>query len=383
MRGPVGYATSADRSRHRPAWLPLAAAALVVPTVLAGLTLLWPRPQIEDGLTRTATETLAAAGITGAGVTFSGRDALLTSVSGPEAQRAVDVVRGVPGVRVATAPVPGAPEGPGGEGPGGPGGEGPGAGPGAAATGPFGVARRGEDIVLTGVVGSEEERTALVAAATEQAGGLTVVDELTVTPGALPQPGVTASSVGTIAALLGATTDGVAASIDGDTLTLTGTAPDSASAQAAGQALSAVLPGTTVDNQLTVAGGGTAPSGELDDAGKRELQTALDSLTGAAPVTFEPNSPVLTATGSATVDGIVQLVALVPGARLQVDGFVATGPGDGRLTAQELSDQRAATVRDALVAGGVPADNIVARGLGEGDSPAAQAAGRRVQITVI
>ncbi|MBW0091787.1 OmpA family protein, partial [Pseudonocardia sp. KRD-188] len=96
----MGYATSADRSRHRPAWLPLAAAALVVPTVLAGLTLLWPRPQIEDGLTRTATESLAAAGITGAGVTFSGRDALLTGVSGPEAQRAVDVVRGVPGVRV-------------------------------------------------------------------------------------------------------------------------------------------------------------------------------------------------------------------------------------------------------------------------------------------
>lgn len=382
MRGPVGYATSADRSRHRPAWLPLAAAALVVPTVLAGLTLLWPRPQIEDGLTRTATESLAAAGITGAGVTFSGRDALLTGVSGPEAQRAVDVVRGLPGVRVATAPVPGAPEGPA---PGGedPGGEGPGADPGAAATGPFGIARRGADIVLTGVVGSEEERTALVAAATEQAGGLTVVDELTVTPGALPQPGVTASSVGTITALLGATIDGVAASIDGDTLTLTGSAPDSASAQAAGQALSAVLPGTTVDNQLTVAGGGTAPTGELDDAGKRELQTALDSLTGAAPVTFEPNSPVLTATGAATVDGIVQLVALVPGARLQVDGFVATGPGDGRLTAQELSDQRAATVRDALVAGGVPAENIVARGLGEGDSPAAQAAGRRVQITVV
>lgn len=380
MRGPVGYATSADRSRHRPAWLPLAAAALVVPTVLAGLTLLWPRPQIEDGLERAATGSLAAAGLTGTGVTFSGRDALLTGVSGPEAQRAVDVVEDVPGVRVATAPVPGAPEAPA---PGGPGGQGPGAGPGAAATGPFGIVRRGEEIVLTGVVGSEEERTALVAAATEQAGGRTVVDELTVTPGALPQPGVTAASVGTTAALLGAASDGVAASIDGDTLTLTGTAPDSASAQAAGQALSTALPGTTVDNQLTASGGGTAPSGELDDAGKRELQTAIDSLTGAAPVTFEPNSPTLTATGAATVDGVVRLAARVPGARLQVDGFVATGPGDGRLTAQELSDQRAATVRDALVAGGVPGENIVARGLGEGDSPAAQAAGRRVQITVV
>ena len=86
MRGPV---SSADRSRdpRRPAWLPLAVAALVVPTVLAGLTLLWPRPQIEAELTRTATESLAAAGLTGAGVTFDGRDAVVTGVAGADAQR--------------------------------------------------------------------------------------------------------------------------------------------------------------------------------------------------------------------------------------------------------------------------------------------------------
>ncbi len=80
---------------------------------------------------------------------------------------------------------------------------------------------------------------------------------------------------------------------------------------------------------------------------------------------------------------LLELVRAAPGARLQIDGFVATGPGNGRLTAQQLSDQRAAAVRDALAAGGVPADTSVARGLGEGSSPAAQAAGRRVDITVI
>ncbi len=65
------------------------------------------------------------------------------------------------------------------------------------------------------------------------------------------------------------------------------------------------------------------------------------------------------------------------------DGFVATGPGNGVLTAQQLSEQRATTVRDALAEDGVPAGNIVTRGLGEGSSPAAQAAGRRVDVTVI
>lgn len=381
MRGPVGYASSADRSRDRrgPAWLPLAAAALVVPTVLAGLTLLWPRPQIETDLTRTATESLTAAGITGAGVDVTGRDATITGLTGPEAQRAVELVQGVDGVRIAQLPA--------GAGAGTPtdGGTAPSADPVAAAPAPFGIARRGDEIVLTGVVASKEEADALVAAATEQAGGLAVVDELTVTPGATAQAGATSANVGLVAGLLGATADGVAAAFDGDTLTLTGTAPDSASAQAAGTALSAVLPGTTVDNQLTVDGGTGAPpaGGELDAAGKQELQSAIDALVAGAPIAFEPNSPALTPSGAATVDAVLQLVTLVPGARLQVDGYVASGPGNGVLTAQELSDQRAAAVRDALVAGGVPAGNITTRGLGEGDTPTAQAAGRRVEITVI
>lgn len=379
MRGPV---SSADRSRDRrgPAWLPLAAAALVVPTALAGLTLLWPRPQIEADLTRTATESLAAAGITGADVVFSGRDATLT---GPDARRAAEVVRGVPGVRVAELPA-----GPGTGGGDGTGGGAPAPAPapdaGAEAAAPFGIARRGDGIVLTGVVASKEEADALVAAATGQAGGRTVVDELTITPGAAAQAGATPENVGVVAGLLGAAGDGVAASFDGDTLTLTGPAPDSASAQAAGTALSSVLPGTTVDNRLTVDGGSGAPAdGELDAAGRQELQSAIDALVADAPIGFEPDSPQLTPQGSATVDAVLQLVTLVPGARLQVDGYVATGPGNGVLTAQELSDQRAAAVRDALVAGGVPADRITARGLGEGDTPAAQAAGRRVELTVI
>lgn len=373
MRGPVGYASSADRSRdrRRPAWLPLAATALVVPTVLAGLTLLWPRAQIETDLTRTATESLAAAGITGAGVDVTGRDATITGLTGPDAQRAVEIVQGVDGVRVAQLPAgAGAPAD---------GGAAPGADPAAAAAAPFGVARRGDEIVLTGVVASREEADALVAAATEQAGGLTVVDELAVTAGAPAQAGATPANVGAVAGVLGATAGEVTACFTGDMLTLTGAVPDPASAEAA---IVAALPGTTIDNRLT-ADGGTGAGGELDAAGRQELQSVIDELVAGAPIAFEPNSPALTPPGTATVDAVLQRVALVPGARLQVDGYVASGPGNGVLTAQELSDQRAAAVRDALVAGGVPADHITTRGLGEGDTPAAQAAGRRVEITVV
>ena len=43
---------------------------LVVPGVLAGLTLLWPRPEIESALTERAQAALSAAGISGATVRF-------------------------------------------------------------------------------------------------------------------------------------------------------------------------------------------------------------------------------------------------------------------------------------------------------------------------
>jgi transcriptional regulator of acetoin/glycerol metabolism len=59
--------------------------------------------------------------------------------------------------------------------------------------------------------------------------------------------------------------------------------------------------------------------------------------------------------------------------------------GNGALTAQQLSDQRAATARDALVAGGVPADHLTARGRGEDKDTTAtdRALARRVEITVV
>ena len=363
---------SADR--RRPAWVPLAAAAIVVPTVLAGLTLLWPRPQIEDRLTADATAALAAAGLAPDEVVFSGRDATLSGR--PDADRGVEVVEGVPGVRVAELAVSG-------DGTGGPvGGDGTG-GTGPVVAGAVGVARRGADLVLSGEVGSEEERSAVVAAATEQADGRTVVDELTVVPGAALPGGLDAAALGTAAgALAGADGEDLSAAVEtgadgAPVVALTGSVPDDATAAAVRQALDAAVPGATLDDRLTIAaaaatgaaapGASAAPgagSGDLEDAAKAALQGRLDALLAGTPVVFAPDSPELTREGRAALDQVLALVAAAPGARLQVDGYVATGRGSGRLTAQELSDRRAATVRDALVAGGVPADRVTARGLG-------------------
>ena len=51
---------SSDRSAPRTPWGALVASAVIVPTVLAGLTLAWPRPQIESALAGSADAVSAA-----------------------------------------------------------------------------------------------------------------------------------------------------------------------------------------------------------------------------------------------------------------------------------------------------------------------------------
>lgn len=253
----------------RPPWLLLVAAAVVVPTVLAGLTLLWPRPQIESALTEQARAALSAAGISGATVRFDGRDATVTGLEGAAAAQAAHVVAGVTGVRAA--------------------------------------------VVVGGGTG----------------------------PGSAAKTGSTAAGSGAAA-------------------------------------------GTSAPATSSAAGtGGAGRAGELDPAAKQALQAKIAALVASAPITFAPDSTQLTAPGAATLVQVLAAVRAVPAARLEIDGYVAPGRGNGPLTAQQLSDARAVAVRDALVAGGVPADHLTARGRGEDTTVADRALARRVDITVV
>lgn len=357
-----------DRSLTRVPWAPLVAAAIVVPTVLAGLTLLWPRHQIESTLTSAGTAALAAAGVPGAAVSFSGRDGTITGVAAAQAAQAVATVEAATGVRIAQVPDLAAPGGP------------------AAATaapavaGPFGIARQAGSIVLTGAVASDDVKAGLVAAATAQAGGRTVVDQLTVSPGATLASGVDATSVGALAAALAAAPADLSASVGTAGVTLTGTVASDAAKAAAAAAVGAALPGVTVDDELTVSAATPSGSVTLDAAAKQALQSRIAALIAGLPITFGPDSPQLTAQGQATVAQVLAAVKAAPGARLQIDGYVATGPGNGILTAQQLSADRAATVMSALVAGGVPAADLTATGRGESG---AGSVARRVVITVV
>ena len=294
--GPTGR----DRSM-RPPWLPLIAAAVVVPAVLAGLTLLWSAPQIEGALTERAQAALSAAGISGAGVRFDGRDATITGLTGAAAERAAQVVAGATGVRVAVV------------------GGGAGAAPVPPPTGP----RSGAG--------------ARTGTGTAPAPGLRPLRgrHRRLRPRLLQRRRLHRRR-----AWVGARTCPYACA-------------------------------------AAVAGGRPGRRGEAGAPGEDQR------AGGGRADHVRPGQPAAHRAGRGDARAGARGRRAAPGARLEIDGYVATGRGNGLLTAQQLSDQRAATVRDALVAGGVPADHLTARGRGEDTAATDRAFGRRVEITVV
>ncbi|GAA1941163.1 OmpA family protein [Amycolatopsis minnesotensis] len=114
---------------------------------------------------------------------------------------------------------------------------------------------------------------------------------------------------------------------------------------------------------------------------KEALQSRIDDALAADPITFEPDTAELTGEGKRTAERIAELAASAPtGARLEIDGHVAKGPG-GKSAARKLSQERAQAVVEVLTGAGVPADKLVAKGFGD-SRPSTKGDDRRVEVEV-
>ncbi|WP_020669894.1 OmpA family protein [Amycolatopsis nigrescens] len=109
------------------------------------------------------------------------------------------------------------------------------------------------------------------------------------------------------------------------------------------------------------------------------LQAELDRQLAAEPVTFEPDSAELTAAGERAVRRVAELLSNDP-PEFEVGGHVARAPG-GEAAAVALSQERADAVAKRLVAAGVPADRVTAKGYGD-SRPATKGDDRRVELKV-
>lgn len=373
----VGYEDVVRRGWRSPGgwWW---AALLLVPLLfgLIGATVM--RGGVESDLTARSLAALKAAGLDGAAVAFDGRDGRISLPPGMDAAKALSVVAGVDGVRVADI--------------GGGSIAAPASSPSIAAPAasptvvvptvvPFGLSRTAAGIVLTGSVPDEATRSALVAAVKAAAPGVTVTDQLTVAAGTA---GAGLPTAATLGALVAALPDGAAAAYQNGTITLTGQVASEAAKAAAGAAAAAAFPSAKVANGLTV----SAPVVAAECAG---LPAALADSQKANPFYFAVNVTTLTAAQQAQIKDLAGKITACLGKGGAPSAVLVNGHADPSGNAainEKLSGARAEAVRAALVAAGVPADKITTSAKGSSDPTAdnstaeGRALNRRVDISV-
>ncbi len=207
-----------------------------------------------------------------------------------------------------------------------------------------------------GVVGNEDERDAALVAAGEVEGVTEVVDRLRIL-----QPDA-------LSALTDAGVANPGASATGTVVTVTGTVDSEEDRAAALEA--AAVPGVTeVIDQLTV---------------RPAVAEELNALFVLEPIQFATGSATILDVSFPTLDAATEILLANPDVVLEVQGYTDVRGGDDANLA--LSQARADAVRAYLVSQAVAEDTLTAVGygettqFGEGESPEALAANRRVQF---
>ena len=119
----------------------------------------------------------------------------------------------------------------------------------------------------------------------------------------------------------------------------------------------------------------------------RECVRQLNNIVARSPIDFVVGKPMIDPSSYPVVQALAQTAARCPDARLEVGGHTDSVGSDDLNMA--LSARRAAAVRKSIVVGGVPAENIIARGYGEeapvadNSTSAGQARNRRIEFRLI
>ena len=205
--------------------------------------------------------------------------------------------------------------------------------------------------LLSGAVASDLERLALVQTARSATAATNVVDELVVDPQVPTVPSerfiamvdlLPAMPINLVAASLG--WNGSEVSLSGSYATDVARASFAASASAAG-----------IQPSL-------APRPTASGAQASMLEFELNALVAATPILFDKGSATISDASAATVQQVAGLAKRYAGLSIEVQGHTdSEGDPARNLT---LSEQRAASVSDALVALGVPAADLTSKGFG-------------------
>ena len=116
-------------------------------------------------------------------------------------------------------------------------------------------------------------------------------------------------------------------------------------------------------------------------------ETSRGLVISLSDVLFDVNSATLRGGAQSNVEKIAGILNQYPDYKISVEGHTDAQGGDAYN--QQLSERRAASVRAALVAGGVAADRITSQGFGKSQpvasnaTPAGRQQNRRVEVIVL
>lgn len=241
---------------------------------------------------------------------------------------------------------------------------------------PLSVVRKGNGITLRGEFPDDMAKSALLEAVKSSVGpDVNVVDKITINPNV---NALDCSDAGPVFSAAASIRD-FQLTVDGDTITLAGTAATNDQGDAVEQAAEDAWPNLNIVDKMEVSGpvAPTAACADLQQAVNRVLPT---------PITFPTNSFTLTPDDEQKLTQVADKLKSCPGAHITVNGY-SDNTGDDAVNVS-LSDNRANSVADFLIAKGVTGERITAKGMGAAnpvagnDTPEGRARNRRVEIVV-
>ena len=238
---------------------------------------------------------------------------------------------------------------------------------------PLSILRNGKDFTLSGILPDLSSKNNLLSAMKAALGpSVNLIDKIDVAAGA------TAAGFDGLGALLKAAGDipDFHFTVEGGSLTLTGTAPSDDVKAAVAAAAKAGWPNVGVIDNITVKG----VAASCDN-----LQATVDADL-VAPIKFQTGSDKLAADGQQQLSTVISAVKACPDATLTVIGHTDNTGNDA--INNPLSESRAKAVAAYIVAQGIPAGSVTAKGagsakpIGSNDTEAGRAQNRRTEIKV-
>jgi OOP family OmpA-OmpF porin len=206
-------------------------------------------------------------------------------------------------------------------------------------------------LILAGTASSDLERLALVQRAAGAVDPANVANQLTVDGQAPPVPADSFTSFLDLLVLMPRNLVTAQLAWNGDKVVVGGSYADDAARAVFGDAAARVGVAAALTERSTA----TAPQAAA-------LEAELNALVASEPILFDKGSTNISVFSVATVQKVAGMAKRYAGVAIEVQGHTDSEGDPGRnLT---LSEQRAGSVRDALVALGVPAADLTAKGFG-------------------